>query len=644
MKKILAIARLDFRRLGFGLLAVGLITGLLPPFASGLGVILVPDAVLLMVLALVGLVSGVRFGTDFMEGRGSFYFARPLPSWVLFAARFAAMLALGVMAYVALMASNWLATSDRTDWEPWRVSRFHVEGLVACWAVSFFCGVAVSAHSPSRPDERFLPAWILIPMRLVVGLGSATVIFGLFADLVMRAYRGPHPGRLFFGSWIAALFIAGGAAVILGRTERLRMTKVLSAVLFAHLALSSLVLGGIWAYVLRPGPGAIESVRRAEASPDGRSAFLLAQVDRGDPNQFFPSFLLDMRTEKAQGFPSEPFHGPWWSRDGNVMVWNQSSVVFLSQVFNLMRGSATFRYRVGDGPVENVPMPSPTKSRVANRLDVFHWQVTRVIPASDGDLFVIQTKKGYAFVSKSRGTLSEFVLDAASMTPVEAILLPTNQLRVAMLRKEGSGGTSLEFADIDPVTSNAAILKSLPATAHIQVEFDRGSDRALVSVGPGIHRDLLQLVDLTKDGAAKSPVTLLSKAIVPDAMFLSDGRVVATERTVGQFFLRVFSPEGAGLLNIPLPAGFGRLGTEMFPGVVASNTVTLDGWDLALVEIGTGTVLRQLPGFSSPIEIRWVKRAPIPGTPGARLMRSKDGALYELSSPTTEPRLLLPHT
>jgi hypothetical protein len=644
MKKALALARLDFRRLGFGLLAAGLIAGLLPPFASGLGVFLQEDAVLLVVLAIAGSVSGVRFGVDFLEGRGSFFFARPLPSWVLFAARFMTMLGLAVMAYAALMASNWLASSEREAWRLWPVQGFHGEMLVASWAVSFFFGVAVASHSPARPGEGLVPAWILIPLRLTIGLGAAVVIFGLFADLVMRAYRGQLPARMFFGSWIAAAFVAGSAAVVLGRTERLRMAKVLHVVLFTHLAVSSFVLAGIWTYVLRPGPNAIEAVRRAEASPDGRSAFLIARVDRGDPDHFFPSFLLDLETKKVDGLPSEPFHGPWWSRDGKVMVWNQASLVFLSQVYNLMKGATTFRFRIGDGPVEDVPMPSPTKSRVADRLDIFHLQIGRIIPSSDGDLFAIQTKRGFAFVSKSRGPLSEFVVDPRAVTLIEAILMPTNQLRVAMTRREGAG-LMLEFADIDPSTSKAVVLKASATTPQVQVQFDRESERALVSVGPGLQRDEIALVNLTKGGATNAPVTLLSKATVPDVMFLSDGRVLATERSAQGVLLRLFSAEGVSLLNTPFAGGDKvRLGIEMFPGVIAANTLTPGGWELALVDVATGAALRQLPNSSTPLDLRWVRRAPIPGTPGARLFRSRDGAIYELPSPTAEPRLLFPRS
>jgi hypothetical protein len=656
MKKVLAIARLDFQRLGFGLLAAGLIAGLLPPFASGLGLDMEQDRVLAGLFALAGLVCGVRFGIDFLEGRGSFFFARPLPSWVLFISRFMTMLGLAVMTYVALMASNWLATSERAAWRVWPVARLHLEVLISCWALSFFFGVAASAHSHSRPGQNRVPAWILIPLRLVLGLGLAITIFGFFADLAMRAYKSQLPARLFIGSWIAAAFAAGCAAVVQGRTERLRMARFISGVLFAHLALSSLVLASMWSYVLRPGPEAIKGVQRAEVSPDGRTALLFARVDRGDPDKSFPTFLLDLGAEKATGLPSEPGQGPWWSSDGRVMVWNQASVIFVSQLFNLMRGSTPFRFRIGDGPAEDVPMPSATTSRVASRADIFRGWVLGVFPSSDGDLFLIHSMRGVSFVSRSRGPLSEFVPDRGPMMPVAMTLMGTNQLRIATLRREGTM-RMLDFADIDSTTAKRTILRTLtlppppelpngpalPGAPHVHVFFDREGQRCLVSLGPGLRRDQILLVNLEGAAVAKPPVALLSGVVVPDLMFLSDGRVAATQQSKEGMSLRTFSTEGAPLLNVRVP-GLSRLALEMFPGLIAGAAASSGSWDLLLLDAATGEPARRIEWFSSAMDLRWARRPPTPGTPGARLLRSKEEALYDLATPAAEPRLILPRS
>ncbi|MBK5257483.1 MAG: hypothetical protein JJE39_15775, partial [Vicinamibacteria bacterium] len=288
MNKILAVALLDIRRLGFGVLSAALIAGLIPAFVSGMGSS-VPIAKLMSVaFLLVGLVAGGYFGGDFAEGRASFFFARPLPTAVLIAGRFVALLALASTTFLAIMASNWLSTSDRTGWTFWILQRSHLESLGASWAWALLASLSVAAHGKGERGVRNWRDLAVIPFRLGLVLGGVILVFGLFADLSLRAYSNSPPIRLFFGTWTLGLFVASCVGIVAGRTERMRIARFQNLVMYAQLALTAFFVLGAWAYVLHPGPDAIRSVIYAKGSPDGRFAYVETQVDRGEPRSFRP--------------------------------------------------------------------------------------------------------------------------------------------------------------------------------------------------------------------------------------------------------------------------------------------------------------------------------------------------------------------
>ncbi|MBX7184304.1 MAG: hypothetical protein K1Y01_04080, partial [Vicinamibacteria bacterium] len=151
MKKLLAVALLDFRRLGFGLISGALVAGLVPSLASGLGEKAPVAPLLVFVFAVVGLAAGGYFGIDFADGRGSFFLARPLSTWTLILGRLLAVLTLGAAAFLAFMISNWLSTSDQSQWKLAILTTDHAEALAIGWTVALFVALA---HAAQGPDQR----------------------------------------------------------------------------------------------------------------------------------------------------------------------------------------------------------------------------------------------------------------------------------------------------------------------------------------------------------------------------------------------------------------------------------------------------------------------------------------------------------
>ena len=653
MNKVLAVALLDCRRLGFGLLSAALVAGLIPSLASGLGESAPPANILLLAFLVVGAAAGGFFGSDFADGRSSFFFGRPLSTWALIAGRFAGLLALAAAVFSAFMASYWLSSRGRIEFHPWILNPAHAEALGTGWALSLFLALAIAARSRGSVARGALQTFIIVPLRLALSLGAFLLVFGLFADLVLRAYFNDfRPIRFFYESWVAASFVACCVAIAGGRTERLRIARLQGLVMAAHFALVSVVVVTAWTYVLHPGPDAIRRVEYPSwGSSDGRSAYLSTKVDRGDGQTFRPVFIVDLASGRAQRLNSDPYQGPWLSADGAIMVWSEATPFFFRPLWRRMGGATTFRVKTASGEVTPLPMPSraPDYTSVSDlsRFGAVNW----VLPAPDGDVFAIQWEGHLSFTSRSRGELSD--LDegkkgsgiSRGVNLPEAVFLPSGELRAARFLRDASGAQNLTFIDIDPKSGSVRTVASIPVEGPVRIQLDATAARALLTsiTHPG-RGAFISLVDLNNHPADARSTTLLKDVLFPSAIFLADGRIAATTGgSVGAWdrrALRIFSPTGQAVLDVPIGAGMApRLGGEMFPGILAvSMSFYTD--ELSLFDVSSGAVVRRIPNVIASGRFRGTS-AP-PGTPAARLVESRDGKLFELASVAAEPRLLLP--
>jgi len=656
MKKILAVALLDCRRLGFGLASGALVAGLVPALSSGLGSKVSIEAVLVVAFIVVGMTAGGSFGADFSEGKSSFFFARPLGAGVLIAGRFAALLALAAVAFFSFMASYWVSSSDRREWTLSVLTGFHAEVLASAWALSLFISLAGAVRGRSVRAEGGMPALVMIPIRLVLSMTAFLVIFGLFADLVLRAYFNDfRPIRFFVESWVAASFVACCVAIAGGRTERLRISRFQGRVMAAHFTLVSVVVVGAWIYVLHPGPEAVRSVDYPIwGSPDGRSAYVGTQVDRGDGGTFRPVFHLDIASGEARRINADAYQGPWLSADGGTMVWSEATPFFFRPLWRHMGGTTSFRVKSASGEVAPLPMPSNFSDYRSVRDLANFGAVDRILPSPDGDVFAIQWDGHLTFTSRSRGEMSELHLHdggkrgdfARGVRLREAVFLPSGALRAPRFLGDASGGQTLTFVDIDPKSGSVTIVASMREERAVRAQLDTRATRAMITsiTQPGRGASL-SLVDLSGAPGERRPTVLMSDVLAPSAIFLDDGRIAATNAgPVGAWrkrALEIFSSTGQMVLDIPIGDGLGpRVGGEMFPGVLSVSTGFFTE-ELTLIDLASGSVIRRIPnvspaGFSmNPVP---------PGTPAARLVASRNGTLYELPSVTAEPRRLLPLT
>lgn len=647
MKKIIAVATIDGRRLGFGLVSAALLAGLVPSLASGLGGRAPAESVLAAAFALIGIAAGAQFGNDFKEGRSSFFFARPLPTGALIAGRLASTLVMAAASYAAFTLSYWISSRKQNDFHLSLLTMTHARALAISFALALYFGLAIAVHAPAERSTGRVRALLMSLLRLLASLGGFILIFGLFADLSVRAYfhtRTP-PFLVFAGSWIAATFLSSCVAIVAGRTERLRIRQAQNRVMAGFMALAIIVIGASWVYVLHPGPGSIEGVTWGSvASPDGRSAYVPTSVNRGDSLTFKPVFVLDVASGQARRLNSDPYFGPWISPDGGTLVWSEATPFFFRPLWRLLGGATSFRVRTSGGSIEVLPLPGDVPDGFNGaQISLGFGAVDQVLPSSDGDLFAILWDKHLAFTSRSKGELSHVDLGPGQPRIVSAFFLPSGTLRAARIKRVG-GEDLLDFVDIDPASGSLSVIFSMSVGPAARTYFETGGARAFVFSGAGTR----QSVFLVIIGAA-SPrlIPLVRDGITPSAVFLADGRIAATANDweKERKLFRVFSPSGDTVSDIARGEGMNTdVRGEIFPGLLAASSVKLGQIELDLVDATTGAFIRALPGAESILN-PWLlnfRTAPPPGSPSARLVQTREGKLYELPSPSAELRLLLP--
>jgi hypothetical protein len=642
MNGITSIAALDLRRLALGNFFLAFAAAFVPGMSQAFGEGLSPQAVLTMVLIFVGITAGECFGSDFTEGRSSFYFARPLPTSSLFVGRIAAMLTLALGALATFVTFFWLASKDRDAVTLDFISRNQFYVLLAAWTVAFFMRLAIAANVRKMLVPSAWKDLIRIPPRLIVLSTICTVTFGLFVDIAMRAYPGKVPITVFLGSWTTAMFVACVIAITLGRTDTSRIARLLNRVLVVFMVVMLIAVSAAWAYLLHPRAENITGVAYAAAIGGEKNTYLTVEVDRGEQPWIRPVFSLDVPTGHFERLSVGAISFPSASRDGNTLVWHDTRPAFLRPVARLLGNRTDWRVRVGG---IDRPLPLPDKIEDAD--------VGRILPSNDGDVIALLARDRLWFVSLSGKVKSS--LDLKEGGGYVRSLAFTSEGRVrAALGARGNATGDVRFVEIDPATGRSETLTTLPGP--LSVLFDDQAARALAETSGDLRSVSVSLLEFGVGGTAPRITPLFTNALVPQVMFLQDGRIAAGYRTSGaprrpivqngqidpafrnsdrSALIQVFSPGGAPLLTAPAT---GWLSGEVFPGIGAVPNVREASQDTDLVDLSTGAVVRTLKGVS-PLN-RWLREKSTGVT--ARLMRSPQGRLYEVPSMTAEPRLLAP--
>lgn len=650
MKKVVAVAMLDIKRMWVGLAILGVMTGILPSLATLVGRIPQRAPALGFVFLAGGMaaamaMSGVIFGGDFAEGKPSFFFARPLSTVTQISGHIIAAIGACLITALGFTLAFWFTGRVHLIDVMREVTPLRLAVLPGIWALLAY-GTVARVTNTRQNTKRTVRSTLL---GLVRGLGSvalAAVMMSLFADVFMRALSGsPRPVQVLLASFATAMFVIVCVAIDRGRTNRLAIARLLVKGMYVYAALLSLAITLMWIYILHPSPSAIREVKNAVSSPDGRVAHVSATVDRGDRG-FQPFFAVNLDSGDVSRMTEEYDYQPfvWYSRDGATKVWAEQKPLLFGLAERQLLGYSTFKFQAAFGAPQSMRLPDDGEFDPSLPLTD-----RPTVVLAGGDLVGVLTGfrgKGQrlSFVSPSRGLVSQIDTTALHRNVTAMVVRPSGKVRMATtLRPGASFEVRQQVVDVDPATGALTVIADSIAGISPRVHFDANADRALVLSGAADKRSLsLLTLNDTSDSATKTLVDGTANNI--EEGFLADSRVAVIVRHPPESDLHIFSPDGNERFVIHLGVGYSSLGNEPFPNTLTVTTSRAGQRLLSFFDTTTGAMVHQMEGVYPPQSIaRWygLEYSPPPGTPGARMLISGT-RLMLLPSLKEQPRQLLP--
>ncbi|MEO8359166.1 MAG: hypothetical protein ABI672_03970 [Vicinamibacteria bacterium] len=642
MNKAWAVALLDLKRMGRTMIVAAVVAGLLPTLVSGFGtgisgmLLFDTNALLGLLMVVVGVAAGLTFGGDFTAGRASFVFARPLSITTLFAGRLLAMIGLAVgTGGIFLLTRQIFGSPEQAGFFLMSHDRT-LQLLLMSWSVALFLGLAVSPKRESAAQSHGPRSWVITSLRTMVTLAAFIYGFGYFADFAARTRSSTSlPVRWFFEGWIFACFVASVLGISMGRADFTALRRARSRTMAVALGLCCVIVFGARVYALNIRPTDVDKYYFVNGSRDGQSAYVFSYTDRRGRLTLGQQFALDISSGAARSLNNDPGQGPWQSADGKTIAWSEATPFFIRPLWRSLTGHSNLRAQTENGRIATVSLPRAMPNTFSASEGIF-GPISRVVPANDGDLFAIHWETHVTFVSLTRGEISDGDLRRNTVGNAGSAFAPSGAYRVITIGERSGTSPRLNISDIDPASGKVTNLGDIDGTwARMD---DRGERAMITSHMTGTGSDL-SVVRVAAEGARLEETTLDVQGRTSTGMFLSDGRIAtfnASEKVV-----HLFSAEGRPLMDIPVLAGDAkRLGSEMFPGILAVGLMNNGAPDVALYDTHSGAMVRRLSRVSPFPE--FYSHSPA-GTPGSRLLRGDDGKLYVLPSLTEQPKQIIAH-
>lgn len=625
MRGLLAVARREIaeRRMLFVAAAIAAVAPFAVPWLSGKHGVDAADvrggtALALSLAFLFGaaaLIGGTRLPRALADRRIGFDFARPLSAWAIWGGTLCGALVLALGSAVIVFAPSALA-GDAAAWSdligaieiplPW-------PGVVlgaAFLAFGLFCAAAVAIRERSP--------WLAVDL-LAIPAASFAAIYGLvrlqWAGISLAAVVRASTGLALLV--VAALLLAGLAAVARGRTEIRAAHAAQSAVLWGTIGAGLLGLFGYGHWLLSAAPGDLRKIEWARPAPNGPWVFLEGEARGADA-----SFLFDTAGGRFVRVPWGVEESAF-SADGTVAAWIQK----------IGRG---VRLRVADLRAKN---PS---ARTSVALPHQPWGLA--LDSSGSRAGVLETG-GVSVYELRTGHLLASARIAESLR-TRAFFLGPDRLRI--YTTPASERSRLDILELDIPARRLTQTGSIAGLGGWPMLGTDAAGRRLVCGEYQTKR--LRLFD----ASTGTPVATLSdpETFTGGFRFLADGRILVLSRRGRERVLELLSPDGARVGQIPfpggpLPAGQQRstaLGGEPAAGQVVvaigvagdqtAYLVSLDGGETRSLGEHLWPIARWLGFFEPPNTV------PPPGALGATLFQTADG-LVRVDPATGERRMIL---
>lgn len=530
--------------------------------------------------SLLALVLGATVvAQDLGERRLGFYFARPLPGWVIWAGKMAgaALLSLGAGALVLLVA---LLAGARIDASGvWGLSGFLPGGKLATTLVilSLMASIAllllVLAHAVSVMVRSRSP-WLALDLAGLVLVAATLWSCGrlLWREGAMDVLE--WGGLGFAAASLVALSIAGLVQVARGRTDLRRGHRLLSLTLWSLVGAATVGVVAYARWAVGVAPEDLTSVYGVMPAPSGKWVAIRG-LARGRGG-YLPLFLLDTGSGRSVKFPGAGLsYGrifPLFSGDGRHAFW--------------LEGAGDSHYEL-----LTVDLRSPEPALHRTR---------RVYP---DDLRLALSPDGGRVAALTRGRL--LVDDLASGRLLAAVAMPAadyltfldpGHVRVLQSTYVDEPGMP-EIWRLTTLDLDIAQRRIVPVS-RIELPWRRGEWR----LSPDGRRAILRrygprearLADLDQGRTIPLPETNEPAGL----SYLPDGRIVLVQRQGERRSLSLLTPEGVTRLRVALPGVRLQIGTTLAPDLLAIATTErgsfqeAEAWTSWLVDLRTGHLRR----------------------------------------------------
>lgn len=576
------------------------------------------------------LVGASVVGRELAEKRLSFHFARPVSAPEIWGGKLAGGLALVLLAEAVVYLPASLASGRfpgllAADDAPAMAAALLV--AVPLFLLAWVGSVAVRSRSP----------WLVADFLLLAGTAAALFLLGRRL-LRFGHVLGPSVALAVAAVLLAALLAGTFAQVAAGRTDARRGHGAQSLALWCVL-LVGLVAGGAWvSRTVDPGVARLEG---AMAEPAGRGGDWTVVVgSTPGAGSGASTYLLDLAGGRSV------LLRPGWmttvSTDGSraahvAAVGSGDASVELEAIDLRTRGSAVLPLTGWPDGIDLTP------------------DGRRLAVVVDGLCQVLELPS-FRLLASARVSSERWAFTPGFLGPDVVRLLP-KYLRSGENAARGAGAVpdpdswELHVATRRMVKLARLEVSTLPVRPPDRNEPGRepryaflpGPDRSRVVLSGLGSAAGVRLLDAAT-GAVLAAVDA-EDAGGPRGFFLSDGRVVLSEPGPDGLQLHLFSPDGARVSSIRMPAAAPglRFGSEPGPGllqVALARDEARTTWSWHLVDLAAGT--------ATPIEGAQPQRSwwsgalsyPAPGAPVTRLAADADGRLV-LHDPATGERRAL---
>lgn len=588
-----------------------------------LGLALVASSVLALVLG------SLIIARDLGERRLGFYFARPLPGWVIWGGKMlaAALLSLGAGGLVLLPS---LLAGGRLEFvlEGGRGAGIdqQIDISLELLAPLGVLVLLVLSHAASvMAQSRSL--WLLLD-----GAALTLIVATLWACAQELLRNGAPDCLLWAGmGFLAAALIAGALAglvqVTRGRTDLLRGHRLLSLTLWGVLGAATLGCVAYTRWVLAVVPEDLVSFTRVIPSPAG--SWIAVQGRAAGRGRFRPMFLFDVASGRYVRLERDP-QNSWWklpafSADGRHAIWLQP---VQESGYDLLRLDLSR------------PEAGPARTRIA-----YSGLPQDLVLAPDGSQVAAVHGARVRVEDLRSGRLLASVLlpEEPDYGDIRLRFLEPGRVRIFQVTSNKEQGRELDWR----LTATDLDIQSNRFVPVASFDFAGGGELELSLKGryAAIWQPWVQRFTVG-DLVTKKLVPLSASEFSPGVFFQDGIAVVEKSREVkrlgrSQVTLRILTPDGTERFRIKIPGRQIRLGNKPAPGLLAvatsnsTSALTPREWALWTVDLETGGVRRIGHGVPA------IDAAQEPGEIGGRLFSLGGGELALLDSVTGELRTIL---